>query len=91
MSNCKAALPSVILTDWCLALMNAALTLFPSAAMLLYEFQQKYIPEHLEEVGYIKAMWLVPFKEKLICTWVDQVNSFWQYSYLASRGHSHTP
>jgi hypothetical protein len=28
--------------------------------------QQKYTPEHLNEVGYIKATWLNPFKEKLV-------------------------
>ena len=33
--QCNAALPSVILTDRCLALINAALTLFPSTAILL--------------------------------------------------------
>ena len=33
--QCNATLPSVILTDRCLAVMNAASTLFPTAAMLL--------------------------------------------------------
>ena len=33
--QCSTALPSVILTDRCLAVMNAALTLFPSIALLL--------------------------------------------------------
>jgi len=32
----------------------------------LAEFQQKYISRHLEEVGYIKAIWLVSYKEKLV-------------------------
>lgn len=33
--QCGAALPSAILTDRCLALINAASTIFPSAATLL--------------------------------------------------------
>jgi transposase-like protein len=120
--QCNTALPSVILTDRYLAVINAASTLFPSAATLLClwhvnkavltrcqpafpeaekwrefynywhsiinspteeeyskrlaEFQQKYIPKHLEEVGYIKAAWLIPFKEKLVRAWVDQSTYF---------------
>jgi hypothetical protein len=120
--QCSAALPSVILTDRCLAAINAASTLFPSAATLLClwhankavlarcqprfpeaekwkefygswhsiiespteeeytkrlaEFQQKYTPEHADEVGYIKATWLIPFKEKLVRAWVDQSSHF---------------
>ncbi|RJE17447.1 transposable element tc3 transposase, partial [Aspergillus sclerotialis] len=120
--QCNAALPSVILTDRCLALINAASTLFPSTTILLClwhvnkavlarcqptfsdtekwtefygfwhsiinsptkevyttrlkEFQQKYAPEHLEEVAYIKTTWLIPFKEKLVKAWVDQSTHF---------------
>jgi len=32
----------------------------------LADFQQKYVPKYLEEVGYIKTTWLIPFKEKLV-------------------------
>ncbi|EED17401.1 Mutator-like element transposase, putative [Talaromyces stipitatus ATCC 10500] len=120
--QCNATLPSVILTDRCLAVINAASALFPSAATLiciwhankavlarcqpafpdaekwkefyrfwhsiinspieevyaerLAEFQQKYVPEHLEEVGYIKTTWLIPFREKLVRAWVDQSTHF---------------
>jgi hypothetical protein len=120
--QCNTALPSVILTDRCLAVINAASALFPSAAKLIciwhankavlarcqpafpdaekwkefygfwhsiigsrteeeYDeriarFQQKYAPEHLNEVGYIKATWLNPFKEKLVRAWVDQSTHF---------------
>ena len=120
--QCNASLPSVILTDRCLAVINVASTLFPSAATFiclwhankavlarcqpafpeadkwkefygfwhsiinsptkeayaerLAEFQQKYIPEHLEEVGYIKTTWLIPFKERLVRAWVDQSTHF---------------
>ena len=118
----NTSLPSVILTDRCLAVMNAASALFPSAATLLClwhankavltrcqpsfqeaeqwkefysfwhsiisspteedytqrlaELQQKYIPQHLEEVGYIKTTWLIPYKEKLVRAWVDQSAHF---------------
>ena len=118
----NTALPSVILTDRCLAIMNAASALFPSAAVLLClshankavltrckpafldaqewkefynfwhsiidspteeeytkrlaEMQQKYVPQHPREFGYIKETWLIPFKEKLVRAWVDQSNHF---------------
>ena len=114
--------PSVILTDRCLAVMNAASALFPSSAMLLCvwhankgvlarcqpafpdaeewktfynfwhsiinspteedytkrlaEMQEKYVPQHSSEVGYIKETWLIPFKEKLVRAWVDQSAHF---------------
>ncbi|EAQ90237.1 hypothetical protein CHGG_02172 [Chaetomium globosum CBS 148.51] len=120
--QCGITPPSVILTDRCLAAMNAASNLFPSAAILLclwhankavlarcqpkfpeaeewkefnefwhsiigsptedeyakrlVEFQQRYTPEHLDEVGYINATWLNPFKEKLVRAWVDQSSHF---------------
>ena len=120
--QCNTTLLSIILIDHCLALINAASTLFPSAATLLClwhankavlaryqpkfldakkwkefyrfwysiinsttkeeytkrlaDFQQKYLLEHLEEVGYIKATWLTPFKEKLVRAWVDQSTHF---------------
>ena len=115
--QCNTSLPSVILTDRCLAVMNAASALFPSAATLLClwhankavltrcqpsfqeaeqwkefynfwhsiinsptqedyakrlaEMQQRYLPQHLEDIGYIKTTWLIPFKEKLVCAWVN--------------------
>lgn len=33
---------------------------------------EKYIPDHIEEVEYIKTTWLEPYKEKLVKAWVDQ-------------------
>ena len=29
-------------------------------------FEQKYLPDHSEEVAYVKKTWLKPYKEKLI-------------------------
>ena len=118
-------LPSVILTDRCLAVINAASTLFPppttatliciwhaNKAVLarcqpafadnaeewkefygfwhdiirspteeeyndrLAKFQQKYVPGHRNEVGYIKETWLIPFKRRLVYAWVDQSAHF---------------
>ncbi|RKL04432.1 hypothetical protein BFJ70_g17207 [Fusarium oxysporum] len=126
---CGAALPSVILTDRCLACMNAVARCFPTAISLLClwhankavlrycqptftrhdqglearreslndwnEFfncwhsivrsadektfdqrvkglEERYLPQYLEEVGYIKANWLDLYKEKLVKAWVDQ-------------------
>lgn len=120
--QCNTNLPSVILTDRCLAVMNAASALFPSSVTLLClwhankavltrcqpsfqkaeewkefynswhsiinsptqedyakrlaEMQERYLPQHLEEVGYIKVTWLIPFKEKLVRAWVDQSAHF---------------
>ena len=45
-------------------------------AKRLAEFQQKYVPEHLEEIGYIKTTWLIPFKERLVRAWVDKSTHF---------------
>jgi hypothetical protein len=127
---CNARMPSVVLTDRCLAAMNAISTCFPTAASLLClwhankavlrhcmptftrqqegqlqgkdqgleawnefynywhlimkspteeifhervsEFEQKYIPKYIEDVGYIKTTWLDLYKEKLVKAWVDQ-------------------
>ena len=120
--QCDTSLPSIILTDRCLACINAASTLFPSSTMLiciwhankavltrcqpafpeaekwkefygfwfsiinssteeeynnrLLDFEQKYCSENLNEVGYIKATWLIPFKEKIVKAWVDQSTHF---------------
>jgi hypothetical protein len=35
-------------------------------------FEQKYLPDHLHEVGYVMHTWLEPYKEKLVKAWVDQ-------------------
>jgi hypothetical protein len=37
----------------------------------LSEFEKKYLPDHLNEVGYIRTTWLDPYKEKLVKAWVD--------------------
>ncbi|KAM6513667.1 hypothetical protein FALCPG4_18973 [Fusarium falciforme] len=36
------------------------------------ELERCYLPQYIEEVGYIKANWLDPYKEKLVKAWVDQ-------------------
>jgi hypothetical protein len=36
------------------------------------EFERRYLPQYIEEVGYIKANWLDPYKERLVRAWVDQ-------------------
>jgi hypothetical protein len=36
------------------------------------DFEQKYLPMHLQEIGYIKTTWLEPYKEKLVKAWVDE-------------------
>jgi hypothetical protein len=119
---CNTHLPSVVLTDRCIACINAVSTCFPSAASLLClwhankavlrhcqpifirqqqgleawnefykfwhsimkspdeetfykrveEFEKQYLPDYLEEVGYIKTTWLDLYKEKLVKAWVDQ-------------------
>ena len=38
--------------------------------------QEKYVPQHSSEIGYIKETWLIPFKEKLVRAWVDQSAHF---------------
>ena len=120
--QCDAALPSIILTDRCLACINASSTLFLSSTILiciwhankavltrcqpafsaseewkefygfwfsiinsstkreyydrLQHFEQKYHSEYLDQVGYIKTTWLIPFKEKIVKAWVDQATHF---------------
>ncbi|KAJ3455099.1 hypothetical protein MRS44_013699 [Fusarium solani] len=130
---CGAALPSIILTDRCLACMNAVARCFPSAISLLClwhankavlrycqptftrhnqgpearreslndwneffncwhsivrsadeetfdrrvkGFEERYLPQYLEEVGYIKTNWLDLYKEKLVKAWVDRYPHF---------------
>jgi MULE transposase domain/Zinc knuckle len=134
----SAQLPSIVLTDRCIACMNAVSTCFPSSfsllclwhankAVLRYclpafmvrervastsrttsaasetgpweefyqswhsiisspnedtfnervsDFEGTYLPDCLEEVGYIKTYWLDPYKEKLVKAWVDQHTHF---------------
>jgi hypothetical protein len=36
------------------------------------EFEKKYLPNHIQEVTYIKKTWLELYKEKLVRAWVDQ-------------------
>ncbi|RKK06770.1 hypothetical protein BFJ66_g17850 [Fusarium oxysporum f. sp. cepae] len=36
------------------------------------EFERRYLPQYIEEVGYIKANWLDPYKKRLVRAWVDQ-------------------
>ena len=120
--QCGTALPSIILTDRCLACINASSTLFPSSTILiciwhankavftrcqpvfstseewkefygfwfliinsstikeyhdrLLHFEQKYHSEYLDQVGYIKTTWLIPFKEKIVKAWVNQATHF---------------
>jgi hypothetical protein len=126
---CGAKLPSVVLTDRCLACMNAVSRCFPAASSLLClwhankavlqyckpgftkdlqgeterqqahqdwsefynywhslmrsidentfnerlkDFEQRYVPEHVREVSYVKETWLDLYKEKLVKSWVDQ-------------------
>lgn len=35
-------------------------------------FEEKYLPNHIEEIAYMKKTWLEPYKEKLVKAWVDQ-------------------
>ncbi|KAK0368430.1 mutator-like element, partial [Colletotrichum limetticola] len=135
--QCNASLPAVILTDRCLACINAVAAIFPSSASLLClwhankavlqhcysafdlvktkttstsaapksstdnweefykswhlivsspsemtfqervsHFEERYLTDHLEEVGYITSFWLHPYKEKLVKAWVDQHTHF---------------
>ena len=130
---CNAQLPSIVLTDRCIACMNAVSTCFPSSFSLLciwhankavlrhclpaftastsrttsaasetgpweefyqswhsiigspdedtfdkrvLDFERRYLPDHLKEVGYIKTYWLDLYKEKLVKAWVDQHTYF---------------
>lgn len=38
----------------------------------LSEFRRKYLPKYIEEVGYIEATSIDPYKEKPVKAWVDQ-------------------
>jgi hypothetical protein len=130
---CQAGLPQVILTDRCLACMNAVSQCFPESNALLciwhankavlqrclpsfvkppqgfasaersmaewetfyghwhsivrskdelafektvQELENRYLSEHLNEVGYIRTTWLDLYKEKLVRAWVDNFLHF---------------
>ena len=52
-------------------------SILSSAAEKTYEerlekFEKKYASTNLEQVGYIRETWLLPYKEKLVAAWVDQ-------------------
>ncbi|KID80963.1 hypothetical protein MGU_11634 [Metarhizium guizhouense ARSEF 977] len=36
------------------------------------QFEKRYLPEYLKQVGYIKTFWLEQYQEKLVKAWVDQ-------------------
>lgn len=38
----------------------------------LSSFEKKYLPDHRNEVGYVRTTWLDPYKVKLVKAWVDQ-------------------
>ncbi len=40
------------------------------------EFEKKYGSMNFEQVGYIKSIWLLLYKEKLVVAWVDQTAHF---------------
>lgn len=42
----------------------------------LVRCEKKYMPDHLEEVGYVRSTWLDPYKEKLVKAWVDHHAQF---------------
>ncbi|RKK64955.1 hypothetical protein BFJ69_g16558 [Fusarium oxysporum] len=39
-------------------------------------FEKKYLPHYVEQVAYIQAHWLNPYKERLVRAWVDQHTHF---------------
>lgn len=39
-------------------------------------FEKKYVPDYLNEVGYVKSCWLEPYKDRLVKAWVDQHTHF---------------
>ena len=40
------------------------------------QMERKYLPQYVNEVGYIKATWLDLYKEKLVKAWVDHSTHF---------------
>jgi hypothetical protein len=123
---CNTRLPSVVLTDRCIACMNAVASCFPSSASLIClwhankavlrhcqksltdsdggleawnefyeswhsmmrspdeqtfsdrfaEFHGRFASAHLDEVYYVTATWLDPYKERLVKAWVDRYLHF---------------
>ncbi|KAJ6788687.1 hypothetical protein PWT90_07147 [Aphanocladium album] len=132
-------LPSIVLTDRCLAAMNAAATWFPSSggllctwhvnkAVLQYcrpaflaegsqgerrwdefykawhaivasptqmtyqerlaDFERKYAERFTDAVGYVRTIWLDPFKEKIVRAWVDRYLHFGNVATSRQVAHS---
>lgn len=36
------------------------------------KFEKKYIEDHLNDLGYLRSTWLIPYKEKIIKAWTNQ-------------------
>ncbi|KAJ3453719.1 hypothetical protein MRS44_017966 [Fusarium solani] len=45
----------------------------------LEKFKKRYIPDHIDEVGYLMETWLDPHKHKFVKAWVNQYLHFEQY------------
>ncbi|KAJ3454861.1 hypothetical protein MRS44_013461 [Fusarium solani] len=85
------AIPSVILTDRCLAWHEewkefygfwheiVASTTEDIYNERLEKFKERYIPDHINEVGYIMETWLDLYKERFVKAWVNQYLHFEQY------------
>ncbi|XP_058189377.1 PKS-NRPS hybrid synthetase cheA-like [Rhododendron vialii] len=83
------ALPSVIVTDMELALMNVITNVFPHATNLLCRwhigknvlvkcrkmFDDKMWEEFIS-LEYVEKNWLVPYKERFVGVWTDKVMHF---------------
>lgn len=50
----------------------------------LEKFKERYIPDYVNEVGYIMETWLDPYKERFVKAWVNQYLHLEQY--VTSRG-----
>lgn len=42
----------------------------------LEDLEQRYVPDHVREVSYVKETWLDLYKEKLVKSWVDRHSHF---------------
>lgn len=40
------------------------------------ELEEQYLPTYINEVAYLKSIWLNPYKQKLVKAWVDQNRHF---------------
>ncbi|KAM4066747.1 MULE transposase [Hirsutella rhossiliensis] len=67
--------PSVILTDRCLACINA-ISDEETFDQQVEELEKRFVPRYVKEVSYIRETWLDPYKEKLVKAWVDQYAHF---------------